>query len=469
MLAADPTHPLCYLSSIKAQEIPLELIDVAEFGISVDSFGFYKNKTNDPDFLSKETIARNLNRIIADHYPILVGRPKLTDNQKCAISVDPNNLNLPSVEDVYVDQPAGEFLITLRKEKELQFFNLKKFVDAVGMDKFPKSTFHKDHSSVVIRLIRFQDNSYVGFSLCLPHVIFDGISCAMFMSNFAAYVRNEGNDDYVLPDPPINDRKIFADYFASVTPEPLSIVKHFKEDLPDLPMEFPKNPVPLLMQTPDLPLYEQQHLLHISAENLERMRQDIDPSQSTNNILMSLLLKCFSKANAETFGNPPINTYVTMAYDMRNRSGIPQNFAGNASGALAQHIDGERVMSSSTKQLAQHIKNSVVEVQSGHSKSLIDIIENDVGMLYKGSIYMSNTPTAAHIFATNLRYIPFHKADFGTGGPDIISFFYFSREGMLRINPNRQDGGLDLFLNYADANFDKLRNSELMEYADVVF
>ncbi|KAJ1935245.1 hypothetical protein FBU59_005450 [Linderina macrospora] len=235
-------------------------------------------------------------------------------------------------------------------------------------------------------------------------------------------------------------------------------------------MEFPKNPVPLLMQSPDSPYYEQQHLLHISAENLERMRQDIDPSQSTNNILMSLLLKCIPKANAELFGCPPLNTYVMMAYDMRTRSTIPQTFAGNATGPLILHIDGEKVMSSSAKELAQHIKKYAVEVESGHSKSLMDIIENDTVVLYKGALYLANIPTTAYIGTSNLRYMPFHKVDFGTGGPDIISFFYVNREGMIRINPNRQDGGLDLFMNYADANFDKLRNvEELMEYADVVF
>ncbi|KAJ1945268.1 hypothetical protein EC988_005794, partial [Linderina pennispora] len=275
MTVSGSISPLSYLSSIKAQDILLETLDVVEFGISVDNILFFENKANDPDFMSKEAISRSLYRIIADHYPILVGRPKLTDDQRCAISVDPDNLNMPSVEDVYVDQPADRFLITLKKEKDLRFFNLKKLVDTVGMDKFPKSTFHKDHSSVVLRLLRFKDNSYVGFSLCLPHAVFDGIGCVVFQANLSAYVRNGGYCK--LADPPINDRKVIADHFSTVTPEPLSIVKHF-ESVPDLPMTFPKNVIPLLMQSPDTPPYEQQHLLHISAENLERMRQDIDPS-----------------------------------------------------------------------------------------------------------------------------------------------------------------------------------------------
>ncbi|KAJ1942068.1 hypothetical protein GGF37_003279 [Kickxella alabastrina] len=76
----------------------------------------------------------------------------------------------------------------------------------------------------------------------------------------------------------------------------------------------------------------------------------------------------------------------------------------------------------------------------------------------------------SYIGMTNLRYMPFDSVDFGFGGPEILGFDYFSRDGMSRLLPNKQDGGVDLYLNYMDANFQVFcQLNEVKMFADVIY
>ncbi|KAJ1732460.1 hypothetical protein LPJ61_002030, partial [Coemansia biformis] len=52
----------------------------------------------------------------------------------------------------------------------------------------------------------------------------------------------------------------------------------------------------------------------------------------------------------------------------------------------------------------------------------------------------------------------------------ILSCDHYIREGMLRLFANKQDGGVDVVMNYRDSCFSYLKASaDLLKYADVIF
>ncbi|KAI8320260.1 hypothetical protein GQ54DRAFT_318185 [Martensiomyces pterosporus] len=463
-MLADTHHD--YLSAIKAQEVELGTLDIAEFGVTVDGIYFYKNAKQDPDFMSADILTRSLFRLIANHYPFLVGRPAVNSAGKAVIKVDPDNLNMPSVEVVDVDQPADAFFIARPNETAtsgdpVKFFDLKAFYRRSGTGRLPLATYHKDHSAVVVRVLRFKCNSYVGLSYCMSHAIFDATGTIDFMNSWAAYACNVDDEAFELASPPLNDRRLVSDHFDAVEPLPLEFIRHFKDDLPRLPMEFPKDIAPLLIQTPDFPVFEEQHLLHVSAGNLEQMRRDIDSKQTTYNVLASLLAKSILQANAQRYGAAPTTSYIMIPYDTRSRSGIPRRFSGNASSVTIFPFPSTRIKEQTYKELAEDIKGLGKYMESGHTKAVMDTIENDIGVLYQSGLSMCNSTKTS-----NVRHMAFYTIDFGYGPPEILSFDYYTKEGMVRM----QDGGVDLFMNYADASFEQLRTvDDLMKYVDVIF
>ncbi|KAJ2663579.1 hypothetical protein IWW48_001262 [Coemansia sp. RSA 1200] len=462
-------------ANIEPQEIELGTIDLANNGIRVDGIYFYENTNKSPDFMSFDTLTRSLFRVIANHYPILVGRPTVNSNGKAAIVVNPDDLCMPDVKEVSVDQPAGSFFLHGSKtktdpKKNAKFFDLHKFYSTSGVERIPHATYHRNHSSVIVRVLRFKDSSYTALAYSLLHGIFDATATVAFMSHWAEYARNIANPEYKLSFLPIHNRNVMYDRFGDIEPVELPFVKHFKDAAGTAKFDSPDDVAPILLSTPDIPQIAEQHLLHISAENLERMRQEVDGTQTTAMVLTAVLTRAMVEANTMAFGVEPHTSYVAVAYDSRQRSGVPQNFAGNASFICIAPLSAKCVVGSSYKELAQTIKKSSMKTDSAYSKASIEIIENELGLLYHASLSLCNSPQSSYLGFSNVRYLPFKTIDFGYGSPSILAFDYFSKEGMCRMYPNFQDGGVDLFINYTDACFSHLRKNELMaKYVDFIF
>ncbi|KAJ1781735.1 hypothetical protein LPJ62_005709, partial [Coemansia sp. RSA 2167] len=226
----------------------------------------------------------------------------------------------------------------------------------------------------------------------------------------------------------------------------------------------------LLLAAPDIPAFEEQHLLHFTAEKLEQLRQDVDKAQTTNLALAALLTKIVLQANIQTFNSMPTWSYVMFPYDCRHRTEVPMTYSGNLSFSAIAPLESQTVLDGSYKEIARVIKEHCSKVSSEYAKSLIYTVENEIGVLFQAGISLCNSPDTSYVGISNVRYMPMHLIDFGYGGPDILSSAYFIREGMQRIYSNKQDGGIDLFINVKDDLFEYLKKSdELLEYADVIF
>ncbi|KAJ2742425.1 hypothetical protein GGI20_004500 [Coemansia sp. BCRC 34301] len=259
-------------------------------------------------------------------------------------------------------------------------------------------------------------------------------------------------------------------YFDSVKPVDPPFIRHFRESVPPLPMELPAQIAPVLIASPDSPLCEEQHLIHFSPASLERMRQDIDAKQTVSMALMALCTQAMVRANTLTFKAAPQISYVMMAYDGRLRADMPSNFTGNISCTAIAPLPTAMVTGSSYKELALAIKEHCSMVGSEYTKSVIHTVETDLGLLYQAGFAMCNSQQTSHFGLTVLRYMPFRTIDFGFGPPAILSFDYFAKEGMSRMYPNYQDGGVDLVLNYTEANFNHLKcDEDLSKYAKFIY
>ncbi|KAJ1959533.1 hypothetical protein GGI12_004289, partial [Dipsacomyces acuminosporus] len=178
----------------------------------------------------------------------------------------------------------------------------------------------------------------------------------------------------------------------------------------------------------------------------------------------------FLQANAKVFSTLPQITYVMLPYDSRFRSSIPRLFSGNSSFTAISVLPGSHVATRSYKEIAGEIKDLSLLMSSGHTKTVIDTIENDLGVLYKFAYAACNSERTSFVGISNVRHMPFYTIDFGYGAPEILSFDHYTKEGMVRMCPNKQDGGVDLFINYPDANFEQLKTiDDLMRYVDVIF
>ncbi|KAJ1854625.1 hypothetical protein GGH12_004162 [Coemansia sp. RSA 1822] len=462
-----------HLSSIKAQDIELGTIDIATFGANVDGMSIYKNTMDDKEFMSIDRITDGLYKVIAKYYPIVVGRPSVGKNGKGVIVVDPDNLCMPDIAELKIDLPAEHFFETrnYKKGDTVKFFNLRKFFRDSGISKFPESTFSHDHSAAIVRLIRFKDSPYVALYISLPHMIFDGTALTAFLNNWAECTRNLDNPDYKLQYPPINDRKVVSNYFDTVTAIEPPHTKHFKDLGAESLVKVPSSIIAsLLFSAPDIPVFEEQHLLHFTAEMLELLRQDVDEAQTTNLALAALLTKTILQANIQTFNSMPTWSYVMFPYDCRQRAKVPMTYSGNLSFSAVAPLKSQTVLDGSYKNIALAIKEHCSKVSSEYAKSLIYTVENEIGVLFQAGISLCNSPDTSYVGLTNLRHMPMHLIDFGHGNPEILSNGYFIREGMQRIYSNKQDGGIDLFMNVKDDLFEYLKKSdELLKYADIIF
>ncbi|KAJ2355492.1 hypothetical protein IWW50_005055 [Coemansia erecta] len=166
----------------------------------------------------------------------------------------------------------------------------------------------------------------------------------------------------------------------------------------------------------------------------------------------------------------PTWSYAMFPYDCRQRTDIPATYSGNLSFAAVAPLESQVVLDGSLKDIAQAIKVHSSKVSGEYAKSTIHTVENEIGVLLQAGAIMCNSPNASYVGLSNLRYMPLYLIDFGYGGPEILSCGLYIREGMSRIFANRQNGGIDLYMNIKDNLFEFLsKSNELLEYADVIF
>ncbi|KAJ2159409.1 hypothetical protein GGF46_003045 [Coemansia sp. RSA 552] len=424
-----------------------------------------------------DRVSRAFHKLVADHYPIVAGRPAINKQGQPVMYVNPSNLCRPDIGEMAVDEPAEAFFETRPNEDtskpDIRFFNMHKFHHRhgdTGDSALPKATYRRDNSSAIVRIIRFKDNAYVGVYVSLSHGIFDGAGAVMFFNHWAEYARNMDNPDYELDTKPVNDRSVARKYFDKVETIDPPYMAHLREIPMDLPVSMPADIAPFLMATPDIPAFKELHLIHISPKQLEQIRQDVDKSQTTNLALATLLIRCVTQANIKEFGSTPQMSYVMVPFDCRRRTEIPEEYTGNLSFSAIALLDPQQVVGGSYTDLAQAVKEGCSMVSSGHAKSTVDAIEREIAVLYKAGVCMCNSEATSYVGMTNLRYLPLFTLDFGDGGPDVVTCDYYIREGMARIYANKQDGGIDVYMNYKDELFRHLKeSSELLKYADIVF
>ncbi|KAJ2397745.1 hypothetical protein GGI23_003426, partial [Coemansia sp. RSA 2559] len=409
------------------------------------------------------------------HYPVLVGRPTVNSEGKGVIVVDPASLCMPDIKEVHIDHPAEAFFAYSSKDKastskEVKFFDLPKFYGTNGVERLPHATYHRDNALTIVRVLRFKDSPYTAVAYSLLHGILDGTAAITFVRHWAEHTRNIDNADYMLSSPPIHDRNVLYSRFDHVESAELPFIKHFKDFSGTAKFDSPENIAPILLSTPDVPQMTEQHLLHISAANMELIRQEVDRTQSITMVLSAVLARSMMLANTEAFGTEPQVAYVAIAYDIRKHSGVLQNFAGNASLVCIAPLQKKSVSDGTYKDIANMIKERSMKTDDSYSKASIETIENELGLLYHASFSMCNSPQSSYFGLSNLRYMPFKAIDFGYGSPDILSFDYYSKDGMCRLYPNFQDGGIDLFINYTDACFERLCKIDLIaKYVEAIY
>ncbi|KAJ1719465.1 hypothetical protein LPJ53_005779 [Coemansia erecta] len=467
------------LSQVKLHEIELSALDLVEFGIFVDGIHFYKNENenDDEDFMSMDKIARSFCKLVVDHYPIVVGHPTINAAGKGVIKVDPDNLCIPDFEEINIEHPAEAFFETRPNDVEghsdVVFFNTRKFYESSGIQQLPKASYQRDNSAVIIRILRFKDSSYCAFTFSLSHVIFDGIGVMVFINNWAEYACNLESAEsgtYKLANPPLADRQILTDSLKDAEPLDVPFIRHFKENAPPLPIELPPNIAPVLMSSPDIAVSEEQHLIHFSGKALNLMRDEIDPSQTTNTAIAALMTKNVLLANVNVYGTAPQISYVALAYDCRIHSGIPQQFSGNAACAAIAPLPSRQIIDGSYKDLAASIKEHGARIEGGHTKTIINVIENELSLMYQAGVSLCNSPLSSYIGISSVRYMPFYTVDFGYGAPKVLAFDYYTKDGMIRTLPNRQDAGVDLVFNFRDPHFEELcKLEDIKKYADVIY
>ncbi|KAJ1718169.1 hypothetical protein LPJ61_006785, partial [Coemansia biformis] len=387
--------------------------------------------------MALDRIARGFCRVVAEHYPIVVGRPTVTADGRAVMAVDPADLCLPDIAELAVDRPAEDFFETRSHPDEarpaVRFFNLPRFYRTSGIRRPPQASYNRDHAAAVVRVIRFRDSAYVALYISLSHVLFDGLGATAFFNHWAAYARHADDAAVVLAAPPVNDRGAVRAYFASVAAVEPPHITHFRECAAALPMASPANIAPILMATPDIPPVEEQHLLHIAPARLEQLRQDVDASQTTFLALAALLTKTMLQANIAAMGAVPRRSYVMLPYDCRQRTGIPAAFSGNLSFLAIALLDSQAVLAGSYGDVARAIAEHSALTTGAHAKATVDVIEKELHVLYQGGAVMCNSPATSYVGLTNLRYMPLHSLDFGAGGPEILSCDHYIREGMLRL------------------------------------
>ncbi|KAJ2710175.1 hypothetical protein H4R19_003878, partial [Coemansia spiralis] len=167
-------------------------------------------------------------------------------------------------------------------------------------------------------------------------------------------------------------------------------------------------------------------------------------------------------ANVAAMGAVPRRSYVMFPYDCRKRTPIPAAFSGNLSFPSFALLDPPAVLAGSYSDVARAIAGQSALMSGPHAKATIDVIEKELHILYHASATMGNSPDTAYVGLTNVRYLPLYSLDYGWGGPDILSCDYFIQEGMMRLYANKQDGGIDVILNYPDRCFEHLQKSDAL-------
>ncbi|KAJ1660647.1 hypothetical protein GGF38_003900, partial [Coemansia sp. RSA 25] len=164
MLASETNSDV--LAGIKPQELQLTTLDLAQMGITVDGLYFYKNNDGEEEFMSLDLLRRSFLQLVADHYPMVVGRPAVNSQGQAVMAIDPANLCMPDIAEVHIAHPADTFMTTRPANdapssgNPVKFFDVRRFYRDSGVSRLPRATYHKDHSAAIIRVLRFKDNEY---------------------------------------------------------------------------------------------------------------------------------------------------------------------------------------------------------------------------------------------------------------------------------------------------------------------
>ncbi|KAJ2850469.1 hypothetical protein IWW36_001849 [Coemansia brasiliensis] len=162
-------------------------------------------------------------------------------------------------------------------------------------------------------------------------------------------------------------------------------------------------------------------------------------------------------------------SYLACSYECRQRTKIPSDFSGNLSLTAVAFMESQKVLDSSYKEIAQDIKQHCSKISSDYAKSTINVMENEVGMLFQAGASLCNSAKSSYVGLSDVRYMSLHTIDFGYGSPEILACSY-PCEGMMRIYTNKQDGGINLFINAKNHIFEHVQSSkELLKYAEVIF
>lgn len=454
-----------FLSSIPAQEIELCTFDILQLNNIVDGICFYQNQSNDPDFMNMDKLVNGLHRLIADHYPIVVGRPQVNAKNKVVVVVDPANPNVPDVGEILVDSPAENYLAV---KDNVKFYDIRKFYKDSGVSELPRVTQDRKGSLAIFRILRFKDSNYVGLLFSVSHGIFDGAAMTAFMSHWARYVR--GNTNIQIDIPLMGDRSLVNKHFDNVEPKKLPFVEHFKSMFPESPKVSIDSIASTLLAASGVDIVADQHLIHFTKESLEQLRQDLGPTHTITYVLMSLMTRAVAMANTKVFGETPKHVYPSVVYDGRSRNDIPNEYSGNLSAFTTATLTGEMVASSSSLELTNTIHEQCRMMESGHTKTILDTIQKNLGFFSQLCSALCSSPENSHFMLSNMRHLPFHDIDFGHGKPEIVCFDYFFMEGLARLCQNYQDGGVDLFINFKDAHFAHLEEDpDVAKYGDIIF
>ncbi|KAJ1776330.1 hypothetical protein LPJ67_006433, partial [Coemansia sp. RSA 1938] len=313
--------------------------------------------------------------------------------------VDLDNLCMPDIAELSVKLPAEHFFETCNYKNgdTVKSFNLRKFFCKSGISALPEATFSSDHLAAIVCLICFKDSPYIVLYISLPHVIFDGTAAVALFNNWAECTRNLDNPDHKLKYPPVNDCKVVRDYFDTVTAIEPPHTKHFKDLGAESLVKVPPGAIAaLLLAAPDIPAFEEQHLLHFTAEKLEQLRQDVDKAQTTNLALAALLTKTILQANIQIFNSMPTWSYVMFLYDCRHHTEVPMTYSGNLSFSAVAPLESQTVLDGSYKEIAQAIKEHCSKVSSEYAKLLIYTVKNEIGVLFQAGISLCNSPDTSY-------------------------------------------------------------------------
>ncbi|KAJ2744843.1 hypothetical protein GGI20_002652 [Coemansia sp. BCRC 34301] len=310
----------------------------------------------------------------------------------------------------------------------------------------------------------------LGLLVSIDHSVTDGVGMATLLAQWSALARNA-----CLAHPVDFDHSgIYHDLLlAAQNPEN----GWFVDFIDSLPLAEPPglsdNPAicdsdPRAPQQIELALRRNTHVMHVTAEAMQRLAKDNGHQASVICLVYALMWQRYIAALAKGKDvGPDQQCLINVIHSARHVVGRPA-YVGNAVCPIYSRSTLASLVDSPISVVANEVGGNMHSVTAPQWLAFAQMLGDPLRLAKFLTVFAN--PDALQLTVSNISRVPFFHVDFGFGPPSHATIYPMVVPGFAMLLPLDIDGGLRIMWNLPSHVFHLLKNDvELTRYVNILF